>query len=533
MLLPCVWACHYSGFIHEHYWMRITIIISLLASAIIPTEALAAVVAKAVDGCEPGEVLTLWGRLRYGRDLLTTSIDCCTSTDWHKDVAVNMTLPLDGCPTEASRATVDATRILIDKLCSGDELDAMFGALDIFKRADGSPLRIYVDDIMNAVTVGADGSLSVADTFHDNIYTPAGWRRRVLHVVWREPSPEGALMFDLSGQALGVKAKPEIIPGKYYEESERRLRRSVGDDSTGSGGLLLGTPLGFFFRNSPVHVELITDPHKIEKLMDHFVYNPHHPELYSSYSFHKLPTIDSVLCAIGFVNSRWGEVEQIWRVPVPRRAAESYFGGVLLCKRGGGDIFYPLMKPFAVPLDACPHEASRESLVATRALMDQICEEDEQVARLAGLDIERHPDGSPFVLDGRDLWKSIVVAAETGALMILTDRSRFPPIEFAGHYDFRMRHRFVVWRQRTPDGSVIFDPIYLAPGRTAVPFPVGPVRKDGDSGNRRAISDPKEYLTLDAFPEGNHTRSSLFPRIASFVRTQSANHTSERRSTSL
>ena len=460
--------------------------------------------------CPPDVVHTRWGRIataeRYNA-VVTANVDCFIDGVWEKDVAVDIELPLNGCPTEASRPTVEATKTFIDNICLGDDQNAILGAKDILKRTDGSPLLIQDDDIMRAVTVGADGWLSVADTFGDNIYTPSGWMRPYLHVVRRDRSPGGAIVFDQIEVAMGSGAgsRMYILDGRL---------RSLGNNST--GGLLVGTPFGYHPHPSySVQVKLLTDPAAIAELVAALVYNPDEPE--SVDSSNKMPTIDSVPCRVGFLRSGWGLVSTFWRVPVPESStdvgrAESYSAGRLNCIRGD-DRFYPLRAPFAVPLDACPDEASRESLVATRALMDQLCGAEVQEALLASLDIQKRSDGSPLIVHRRHLWGSIDVAAGSGALTVSPDRFPFDPAEFTGNDEIEVTYRFVVWQQRTIDGSVIFDPINLAVNRTAAPVP-GPAGTAECERISRAILDPVGILSLVRFWEEDVYTGH--PRIASF-----------------
>ena len=169
-------------------------------------------------------------------------------------------------------------------------------------------------------------------------------------------------------------------------------------------------------------------------------------------------TPDSILCHSA-VQAGWGRIENVRQRPSGITGGPAWYSGDLDCMTSRSRTKYDVVREGAWPLDDCPERASRESLMETQIAIDAICGAAKIEAPLAALNLVRRPNGTPLMVRGEDILRSVLVGPD-GHLVIMDG--------------FAIHHRtgrlwdhvgpfavdlHVVWTERSPDGSILFSSV--------------------------------------------------------------------------
>ena len=101
--------------------------------------------------------LSNWTHIHWEGEVQCFNID--GSMTGH--VMINVPLPLDGCPAEASIAKLFETREFVDFQCDPNKaLSGKLASFKIAKRFDGTPLLFARDSILDATLIGKEGGSS-------------------------------------------------------------------------------------------------------------------------------------------------------------------------------------------------------------------------------------------------------------------------------------------------------------------------------------------------------------------------------------
>ena len=212
------------------------------------------------------------------------------------------------------------------------------------------------------------------------------------------------------------------------------------------------------------------------------------------------------------IRSGFGRLRDVWVVPADQDEEAPKVIGTLDCFRSDA-VEFNVTIDAEFPLGGCPPEASDAALFATEQLMDKICEGDAILARLAGKNIVALSDGSPLLLKGADLLRSVDVSPE--GVMSVSDRLAVMPSQAAERGGWSLTDDpigedrtiglwapytpflYVAWRERSPEGSLVFEPVFQALRQEGPELPLttdystAPVRRD-----RVLESPPRALLSI-------------------------------------
>ena len=199
----------------------------------------------------------------------------------------------------------------------------------------------------------------------------------------------------------------------------------------------------------------------------------------------------------------------------------------------GGLIFDPVhmaVRNRAAPLTAV-HTANPATIVSTRILPDSASivimsrfgdrsswsplvvtleRAADQVATLPSHLFVLRPDGTPLIVSEEHILDSIVVG-RNGTLGVSGQFGVAPGAVGAGQLAESMNH-FVVWRNQTPEGEAMFDPVFLAARRGSTPPALGGDRRRLLTvRSTRVVTNPTAVLSMTRLGEGDR----LAPRFVS------------------
>ena len=197
-----------------------------------------------------------------------------------------------------------------------------------------------------------------------------------------------------------------------------------------------------------------------------------------------------------YFHSSWAGIRDIWQVPI--EGGGSKYLATLDCYRR--DRYeYNVAVQVEFPLDACPHTAGSEAMRATRLLMDEKCRGDKLMALLKEKDIVTLPGGYPLLLDGKRILDSIDVGPD-GTLSV-SNRGAVSRDPTAWLFADPTPYLYVAWREKSPEGALLFDPVFLA-----LRWDRPPVRPEGSkklSKTKTVVGDVVAELSMHQYSVGN------------------------------
>ena len=182
------------------------------------------------------------------------------------------------------------------------------------------------------------------------------------------------------------------------------------------------------------------------------------------------PSPGSIPCAAG-VHGGWGSIRRVWQRPPRVDGGPAWFTGDLDCLATRAHIEFDVVTGSAWPLNDCPERASRESLIETQIAIDRLCDAAKIEEPLAALNIVRLPSGAPLMVRGSDILRSVIVGPD-GRLSIIHDFAIEHPTGRSWDNEPPFAHDlYVVWTERSPDGSLLFTFVDHALRASTAPVP--------------------------------------------------------------
>ena len=161
----------------------------------------------------------------------------------------------------------------------------------------------------------------------------------------------------------------------------------------------------------------------------------------------------------GSIEGGWGLVKNFRKIPPKTQGQPTRYIGDLDCIDKDGEVELDVEIAAQWPLDECPELASRESVIATQIEIDNQCDTAKIEARMDDLNIFRLPDATPLLLHGKDILRSIDVAADGRTLLVSSAHAYQHHTGQVGADRNRpfVEKLYLVWVKRSRDGSVLFS----------------------------------------------------------------------------